>query len=234
MDTDKADKIIKRVADTVDMKRYLGYVGHIRPTTPEALFRRYLFGYASVHTTWQFNVILYRKLQNYEEWLGNEVELRNRIIDSRAGMYNNRTRYIMKFSEFYWDHPQWFWKNSVESWVQYRDRIKDRAPGIGPAKSSFVVEMTYTDTAQVVCSDSHFFQSYGVAPKDVGRISDKLERAMEHHWVTRCRELGLPPVLVRWAAWDILKKSSDSRYWAHVLERVNYHKVLGGQSGEKD
>ena len=224
MKTGDVDALILDIANRVDVGRYSRYMTSIAPRTPEDLFRTWLFAYASIHTTWELNCRLYRMLADFPIWLGDDDKLKEIIIASRAGLHNNRTRYISTFARFYWDHPDWFWKNPDEQWTQYRDRIKDKALGVGPAKSSFVVEITYPDTAAVLCTDTHILQlGLGIKPAEINRVTDKQELALEAYWVETCRRYGVPSPIARWAYWDQKKGSSDSRYWAHVLEKVDYH-----------
>jgi len=202
----------------MNIEWYKRYAQSIMPSTHADLFRRYLFAYASVHTTWESNLALYLKIKDYDAWLGSPDTLKQLIIDSRAGLYNNRTKYISDFTAKFWANPAWYWKTDAESWKAYRDRIKDNSLGLGPAKSSFAVEMIYPTTAEVVCSDTHFLQWYGVSTKEVGKVSDKDEAAMEAHWVARCKELDIPSPIVRWAHWDVRQHRGNPRYWTHVLE----------------
>lgn len=215
-----------------EVERYARYLKHIIPVTNEDLFRRWLFAYASVHTTWKLNCKLYRRLAGLE-WLGDADRLKQLIIDSGAGLHNNRTRYIQQFSQWFWEHPTWFWKTRCETWVAYRDRIRNAALGIGRAKSSFVIELTYPCKAQVICTDTHVMSLYGVPTKQIGagKVLDKEELAMETHWVEACQERKLPPVICRWIYWDRKQKYADPRYWSYVFERNNFHEILGGTRG---
>lgn len=207
-----------------EVERYRRYLGSIVPTSPEALFQRWLFAFASVHTTWKLNCKLYRMLAPLD-WLGSEARLKDVIIASGAGLHNNRTRFISQFSDFYWKHTAWFWKNDHETWTQYRDRISKSALGIGPAKSSFVVEMTYPDRAEVICTDTHVMQIYGKTPNEIGKkgVSAKEEAAMEAHWVGACKAHGVAAPIARWIFWDKKQGHADPRYWSFVFENENYH-----------
>lgn len=226
MKTDTAVELINSV-NPAEVERYARYLGGIVPTTNEELFRRWMFAYASVHTTWAMNCKLYRALAPLD-WLGDHTRLLDRIESTGAGMHNNRAMYISEFSEFFWDHPNWFWKNELETWVAYRDRLREAAVGIGRAKSSFVVEMTYPVPAQVICTDTHVMQLYGRKPGDIGqgRVSDTEERKMEDHWVKTCGSRKLPPVLGRWIFWDRKQGHSDPRYWSFVFEKQNVYDQL--------
>ena len=211
-----------------DVERYQNYLVGLQPRDSRALFLRWVFAYASVHTTWRLNVRLYKKLESLE-WVGDPLRLKDLIVESGAGFQNQRTKYLHAFQAFYFSRPQWFWKTDNETWVQYRDRIRDAAYGIGQAKSSFVVEMTYPLESEVVCSDTHFMQAYGKTPKDIssGKVTDKEERAMEAHWIKACLDAKVPPVVARWHAWDLKMNSFDNpRYWTWVFEEHNHYKEL--------
>ena len=161
-------------------------------------------------------------------WIGDDVELKRRIVVSGAGFHNKRTEYISAFTTWYWDHPDWFWYSDSESWIEYRDRIRDAAPGIGRAKSSFVVEMTYPSEAQVICTDTHVMQIYGWSPKQIslGKVPERDEAQMEQHWVAACKDGNVPPVIARWVYWDKKQNYSDPRYWSFVFEEENYHDIF--------
>lgn len=225
---DAARTVIQSVTPA-EVERYVRYLGRIKPDSNEELFRRWLFAFASVHTTWKLNCKLYDALKGLE-WLGDKDKLLAAIKATGAGLHNNRSRFIHTFSEFFWAHPDWFWKTRHEDWHQYRDRIQDAALGIGRAKSSFVVEMTYPDEAEVICTDTHVMQLYGRKPNAIsqGRVSDREEAQMERHWVSTCKRQGLPPALARWVFWDRKQGYADSRYWSFVFEQENYHDLFSG------
>ena len=130
-------KEVETQVAALDKGRLLDYENYFKTIYPKNLddiFRRWIFAYASVHTTWKFNVELYKQLQDLS-WLGNIHVLRDRIKASKAGLHNNRAAFIMSFANFYWAHPFWFNKMPNEDWFQYRNRIMEKAPGIGRAKA---------------------------------------------------------------------------------------------------
>jgi len=226
MKTEQAVEHIDSVQDH-EVERYTRYLQSIMPESPEDQFRRWLFTYASVHTGWQMNCKLYRCLEDLT-WLGNEEALKQRIVGSRAGMHNNRTRYIYDFSEFYWAHPHWFRKSRHEDWMAYRRRLQGAALGIGQAKAAFWVELTYPIAADVICVDTHVLQLYGFTPKEINArgVPKRVMDTVEGHWVAVCRAKGVPPVIARWLYWDRKQGHSDSRYWSFVFEKENYHVKL--------
>ena len=219
MDTFEVEETIRDIAERANMRWYKRYASSIVPENEGDLFRRWLFAYSSVHTTWESNLALYLQLKDYESWLGDEAELKARIVRSRAGLYNNRTRYIMDFAAKFWQDPKWYWRQRGEAWNLYRDRIADSALGIGLAKSSFVVEMTYPTEAEVICTDTHMIQAYGYTPAEASKVPDRREREMEIHWVGLCQAYALSAPLTRWAVWDIKQRRKNPRYWTHVLEK---------------
>ena len=52
---------------------YKDYWQSVKPMTHGDMFRRYLFAFCSVHTTFQGNVKGYQAIKNYEEWADNKA-----------------------------------------------------------------------------------------------------------------------------------------------------------------
>lgn len=153
MRTDAAVHHIQSL-DPARVARYERYFNTLTPADQNDVFRRWLFAYASVHTTWKYNVILYEKLKDLS-WLGDVAELRKRIEGSRAGLHNNRTKFINAFAMFFYDHPGWFKQSPWETWIEYRDRLMEHTPGLGIAKTSFALELIHFHKAGIVCFDTH-------------------------------------------------------------------------------
>lgn len=218
MQTDKAVQHIENI-DLGRAAEYEKYFATLKPETQDEVFRRWLFAYASVHTTWKANVALYNHIKDLE-WLGDEAALRDRIITSRAGLHNNRAKFINAFSLFFYDHPGWFMKSPWENWFEHRDRLMDHVPGLGIAKTSFALELVYFHDAGTVCFDTHQLQLYGMTPKEIGVKGYNLKqvRAMEQHWVATCALKGVNPVTARWLYFDQRQKHDSPRYWCHVID----------------
>lgn len=205
--------------DKNKVKKYENYFETLVPTTLEDVFKRWIFAYASVHTGWQANCRLYELLKPLD-WIGDSKLLLERIKQSKAGMYNKRTEFIMQFSDYFWRHPTWFKKSKNETWYNYRDRIMNKAPGIGRAKSAFFVELTCFHKANLACFDTHMVQLYGFLPSDYAqnKIKTKQYNLMEQHWSDTCNKYNVSPVTARWMLWDEKQGKLDSRYWSYVLE----------------
>jgi len=216
-------KVIERFIDgitDIDIHRYGEYLESIRPADFEGLFRRFIFAYCSIQTSWQMNVKLYEMLKS-NEWRTDEAELMALLVSSRAGFHNNRTRYLADFAKKFWDDPYFFLKKWYESWTVYRDRIVKRMLGMGLAKVSFTLEMAYPSDAQVVCLDRHMLRVYKRKQDKHNSCGAALYREFERHWCKCCKARGVPPTIARWIYWDRIQGQKDSRYWAHVLEEVN-------------
>lgn len=217
MTPDKATEALETLTQD-QMDEYTQYFKTIRPATEEDRFRSFLFAFASVHTTWKYNVRLYALLKDLE-WLGSKRWLRGLIEESQAGLVNNRTRYVWEFAQNYWKDPGAYLRKENELWTAYRDRLQGITLGLGHAKTAFAIELLYFEAAQVTCIDTHQLQLYGLS----GSQSPGL-RTMNHietHWVCECLRLGLPPCNARWALWDRKQGRDNSRYWSYVLEPEN-------------
>lgn len=195
----------------------MDYWAGLEARTDAQLFRRFLFAYCSVHTTWEGNVNGFRAIENFEDWVGNSAGLRTRLVRSGVGLHNNRARWIDAFSSEYWSDPREFHRRPRESWPGYRDRLEARITGLGPAKVSFALELAYPLEAEVVCLDVHMLRAYG--KRDQSLKVGEYER-YEHDWVSRARAAEMPSYIVKQVHWDRVQGRSDSRYWSHVLEEI--------------
>ena len=132
-------------------------------------------------------------------------------------MHNVRARFISEFSYKFWENPEKYKKTQKESWVEFRNRLQKNTLGLGPAKTSFALEMCYPDKAKVTCLDTHMFQAYGLDQTKDAKQYEKLER----HWNDMCNMWNVPAYIARCLYWDTKQNYSDSRYWSYVLEKQN-------------
>lgn len=195
--------------------RYVDYWDGLTVKSDAQLFQRFLFAYCSVHTTWEGNVNGYTSISDFAQWRGDSSGLRTRLVRSGVGLHNNRARWIDAFSDAYWSNPQTFRRSARESWSGYRDRLENQIVGLGPAKTSFALELAFPLEAEVVCLDVHMLRLYG--RKDQNLKVGQYER-YEHDWLGRCRAAEMPSFVVKQIHWDALQGRPDSRYWSHVLE----------------
>lgn len=203
-----------------EITRYMEYWGSLKPETIEDKFLRWIFAFMSIHTTWEANVRGYEALKDFDQWLLRRDVLFNKIVESRAGLYNMRTKYIWDFSREFWNTPAYFDKMPQESWVECRNRLTKALNGIGMTKVSFTFEMLFPNEAEVLCLDTHMMQFFGV-PKGVGfdsKKGSKIYEDAEAQWINLCKEIEVPSYIARSIYWDRNQGKEDSRYWSYVLE----------------
>lgn len=216
MNQTQADKFFDRVRPlTVD--RYTDYWESVRPKTIDDFFRRYLFAFTSVHTTWAGNVRGYNAIKDLG-WLSDKENLRDRLIFAKCGMHNNRTETIWKFKTQFYSNTDLFckpWKN----WIDYRNYLVKNVCGLGIAKISFALEMCFPKEAEVSCIDTHGIQLYGLpVDKFQSKSGIELYQKAEKHWVDRSLAIDAPSMVTRSIFWDKKQKRRNPRYWSYVLE----------------
>ena len=199
---------------------YKEYWEGVRPQNHGDIFRRYLFAYCSVHTSWKGNCYGYNAIKNYEEWIDNKETLREKLAGSGVGLHNNRTKYIWDFAAQFWANPKDFYLTTKKYHVKKRDEIVNKIMGLGMAKVSFALEMIHPNEARTLCLDVHMLRLYGMEHLTYTKSKEgisKYKRA-ERHWMVNCGKLKTPSYIARCAYWDHLQGKDDSRYWSYVLE----------------
>lgn len=218
MDTTKADLFFKSFPKD-KVVSYKEYWESIRPNNNDEIFRRYLFSFMSVHTTWKSNVSGYNAIKNFGDWLDNKELLREKIKNSGCGLYNNRTKFIWDFKDKFWANPKNFYLTTKKYHVKKRDWIVNNISGLGTAKVSFALEQSHPNECRVFCGDTHMLELYGM--KTLTYQSKKgldLYKKMERHWSVNCGKIGVPAYIARSIFWDAKQNKSDSRYWSYVFE----------------
>lgn len=200
--------------DYLSVPKYKEYWAGVTPENDSQLFQRWLFSFMSVHTSWKANVVGYLAIKDWWHWLNKWDSLLETIDSSRVGMQNNRVKYLAAFSQNFWKNPSLYRKKSNESWRSMRNRLKQSTLGLGPAKTSFALEMCYPNEAKITCLDTHMFKAYGLDQvKDLKQYEE-----IENHWVDMCNMWNIPPYVARCLYWDTKQGYQDSRYWSHVFE----------------
>ena len=231
MDSSIATTFLNSV-DRVKLDYYKAYWTTITPKDNKERFKRWLFAYASVHTTWKSNVSLYNHLKDCN-WLQNATELKKRIIDSRAGLYNNRTRFIMQFADVFWKDPVVFDCREGESWVNYRNRVDTLILGLGRAKIAFAQEMINPLTVHILCTDVHLIRAYGFSNAEINKhIKDSDFDSIELHWLSECVKNNIPSALARAMYWDTKQKKLNSRYWSYLFETDELKESINNIEGK--
>ncbi len=206
---------VRKVFKTIDykqIKKYQDYWKQLTIQNNADYFRRWLFAFCSVHTTWESNVNGYNAIKDFTQWLGDDKALKASLIRGRCGLHNNRTKYISAFALDFWSDPNWYYmrEEEREPWWLLRDRIAQRTKGLGLAKTSFALEMAFPLEAEVVCLDVHMLRLYGGEEKEYNRF--------ETDWIGRSAKAEVKPYMTRMVYWDKLQGYNDSRYWSSCLE----------------
>jgi thermostable 8-oxoguanine DNA glycosylase len=219
MSTSKADEFFKNFPKH-KIVAYKDYWETVRPKTDEDIFRRYLFSYCSVHTTWQGNVKGYNAIKNFSEWLDSKEILLEKLHKSGVGLHNNRTNYIWDFSTKFWASPKDFYLTTRKYHVKKRDSILTKISGIGLAKISFALEMIHPNEARVLCLDVHMLRLYDMEHLKYNKSNTGIKqyKKAEQHWSINCGKNKIPSYVARSIYWDDLQKKEDSRYWSYALE----------------
>lgn len=208
-------KLIEQI-DQSKLGNYIEYFHELRPRNKRDIFRRAVFAFASVHTTWRNNVRIFEALRDLE-WCGNRSLLGAKLRTCRAGLHVIRERALHEFSEAFWADANWFLKDPNEQWLEYRDRLEARIFGLGRAKTAFFIEMVYFEAAKLSCFDVHMLRAFQLSPH-----ATKVQfKSAERQWIESCEARNLPPVAARWMYWDAVQRQPNSRYWAYVLEHRN-------------
>ena len=219
MSTSKADEFFKNFPKD-KVVAYKDYWETIRPKTDEDIFRRYLFAYMSVHTTWESNVKGYQAVKNIDEWIDNKEILLAKIKNSGVGLHNNRTKYIWAFKDQFFANPKDYIITSKKYHVKKRDDIVNKIHGLGAAKTSFALEMSNPNECRVVCLDIHLLRLYNCdqLKYNKSRSGTKVYKDIERHWSINCGKIGVPCYIMRSLYWNMLQEKENCRYWSFCLE----------------
>jgi hypothetical protein len=198
-----------------DIERYLLYWDTITPKEHWEYYKRWIFSFLSVHCTWQKNVDSYLLLDK-ENWAEDKSKLSELIIRSGCGLHNIRTTGIWNFHYSFWENPTEWYRQNNEDWFDFRDRVMDKVFGLGLAKTSFALELSFPRECGVVCADTHILQLYG-HPKGA-HITDSKYREIERHWTRTCKKFNIPSPIARHIYWDTKQQKTDTKYWSYVFE----------------
>jgi len=196
-----------------EVDRYKDYWESVKPKTECESFKRWLFAFMSVHTSWESNVRGYEAIKDWTQWINRDDTLQQILIESRVGLYRNRTRFVSQFATKFWQDPQKYMYQSG-NWQKWRDALVKDILGLGIAKVSFSLEMLYPNEAEVTCMDTHLFQAYGLNQSKHA----KYYRDIENYWLAKCKDTNVPSYIARSILWDRKQDQTDSRYWSYVLE----------------
>ena len=200
---------------------YEEYWKSVSPTNSNEIFKRWLFAYTSIHSTWQSNVRSYNHIKNFEQWINDKSKLAELLFLSKSGLQNQRTENIWDFKNRFFENPNDFEKSRNESWVDLRNRLALNLKGIGLAKVSFALELCYPNDVEIVCLDVHMLRLLGMNIEGYKKESKKAIQAYkdgEDIWMDYSSKVKSSPYITRCLYWDINQGQKDSRYWSECLE----------------
>ena len=192
------------------------YWDGIKVKTDLDYFKRWVFAFASIHTTFQNNVKGYKMLVNDMSWTISKERLLEMLEGSSLGLTKMRYKALWDFARKFRSNPKQFYKKRNETWVELRDRLCKTLYGIGQAKVSFALNLSFPVEAKVCCLDVHLLRFLGWTKKQVPPL--KKYKEMEQEWLDKCDEYGLGYGVVREIYWNKVQGESDSRYWSRCLE----------------
>lgn len=192
---------------------YQEYFRKIKPKTQLDVYNRFLFAFCSVHTTWERNVIGYNMVKGI--YHTDKKSLRKLIKKSGIGLTNNRTAFILEFTQKYLENPKFYTKRRAESWVKYAERLIKDIKGLGLAKARFAIELIYPNSARIVCADTHIIQW---AKQNPEKMNKTLYMKIEQGFLNHSKKQNKHPIEARWSWWDKKQGYTDPRYWSWCLE----------------
>ena len=207
--------------DSSKIINYSSYWNSITPQSDREIFKRWLFAYTSIHSTWESNVRTYNHIKNFEQWLNDKSKLAELLFISKGGCHNQRTENIWDFKNQFFENPNNFIKTPNETWISLRNRLAYNLKGIGLAKVSFALELCYPNNVEVVCLDVHMLRALGLntegyrarSKKDISEYVSG-----ETIWIEKSKRMNTSPYITRCLYWDILQGHNNSRYWSSCLE----------------
>ena len=179
-------------------------------------FKRWVFAFCSIHTTWENNVKGYNILTQDLSWTLSKDRLLEMIKDSSLGLTSMRYKALWDFTRKFRANPKQFYKKNNETWQECRNKLAKDTYGIGLAKTSFVLNLSFPVEASVCCLDVHLLRFLGWDKKETPSLVKYEE--MEKKWIDKCDEHGLGYGVVRELYWNKVQGKRNSRYWSYCLE----------------
>jgi hypothetical protein len=156
-------------------------------------------------------------LINDMSWTISKERLLEMLEGSSLGLTSMRYKALWDFARKFRANPKQFYKKRNETWVELRDRLASSLYGIGQAKVSFALNLSWPVEAKVCCLDVHLLRFLGWDKKAVPPL--KKYKAMEQKWLDKCDEYGIGYNIAREMYWNKIQGKRNSRYWSYCLEK---------------
>ena len=141
------------------------------------------------------------------------------IKNSSLGLTSMRYKALWDFTRKFRANPKQFYKKNNETWQECRNRLSKETYGIGLAKTSFVLNLSFPVEASVCCLDVHLLRFLGWDVKKKGTPSLVRYEELEQKWLDKCEEHGIGYGVVRELYWNKIQGKRNSRYWSYCLEK---------------
>jgi len=121
---------------------YKEYWESVRPQNTEDIFRRYLFAYCSVHTTWKGNCAGYNAIKNNAEY--EEIMLSCVMIKHKDHLVRVGSGFTIEQRKEFYQNPNKILGKTVT--VQYFEETKNQDGGISLRFPTFKILHGYSRT----------------------------------------------------------------------------------------
>jgi hypothetical protein len=106
-----------------------------------------------------------------------------------------------------------------ETWQECRNRLIGTIYGLGNAKTTYALSLSYPTESQLCCLDVHLLRFMGHDLKKGHASSLEAYQEMENEWLARCDKYGVSPNVAREIYWNKVQGRRNSRYWSYCLEK---------------
>ena len=197
------------------VKTETDYWDNLTVTSDAERFNRWVFAIMSVHTTWESNVRGYNVAMKDLSWTIDKNRLEEMVVEARVGMYERRNKGLWQLAQKFRENPDQFKKQDDETWQECRDRLIGEIFGLGIAKTTFALNLSFPMEAEVCCLDIHLLRFLGYVGESPS-FSDY--RKLENEWLERCEKYGVSASVSREIYWNKVQNRRNSRYWSYCLE----------------
>ena len=200
------------------VKSETDYWTNLIPKDDAEMFARWVFAIMSVHTTWESNVRGYEIAMSDLSWTLSKDKLKQMVVKARVGLYERRERGLWDLVTKFRENPDQFKKQDNETWQECRNRLIGTIYGLGNAKTTYALSLSYPTESQLCCLDVHLLRFMGHDLSNGHASSLKVYEKMENEWLARCNKYGIPANVAREMYWNKVQGRRNSRYWSYCLE----------------
>lgn len=215
-DANKLDKFFNSLK-LAHVKRETAYWESLQTQSDFDVFKRWLFAILSVNSNWESNVYAYKFLLSDFSWMVSKETLDEKMPKAQVGLNERRATGIWQLVEGFREDPSQFTKKDDETWVECRNRLIGRIYGLGNAKTTYALNLSYPVDAELLCLDIHILRFMGYEKNSISSL--KQYRQYEDTWLEKSEKAGVAPNVAREIYWNRVQGRTNSRYWSYCLEQ---------------